>query len=311
MDVVVTIAEFKKLLKAQGYAESTVDGYRKNLDQFRRYLEAAGISDLRKVTRQTILDYQAEVMAEKTAMETKALKIRPVKRLFEYLVDSNQLLINPTEGIVETCRRNRKIGITLTVKEIKKLFEQPNLSFNCQIRNKAIMELFYSTGIRLDELLALSVHDPDFKDKVLYVRKGKGRKQRVVPLGKSTVRSLKEYLEKIRPKHSKRNPKERTLFLDNTGKPLNPECIRQFIREYRLAAGIRKPVSPHTFRRTCATHLLQEGADIRYIQKLLGHKSLKTTQMYTKVIPVDLKKTHDKTHPGIKDRKIKDDTDED
>ncbi|MBU4357625.1 MAG: tyrosine-type recombinase/integrase [Proteobacteria bacterium] len=310
MDVVVTIAEFKKMLTAQGYAESTIDGYRKNLDQFRRYLEGEKISDLRKVTRQTILDYQAEVMAEKTAMETKALKIRPVKRLFEYLTESNQLLINPTERIVETCRRNRKIGVVLTIKEIKKLFEQPNLSFNCQIRNKAIMELFYSTGIRLDELLALTVHDPDFKDKVLYVRKGKRRKQRVVPLGKSAIRSLKEYLEKIRPKHAKRNPKERTLFLDNTGKPLHPECIRQFIREYRIAAGIRKPVSPHTFRRTCATHLLQEGADIRYIQKLLGHKSLKTTQMYTKVIPVDLKKTHDKTHPGIKGKK-EDKTDED
>jgi site-specific recombinase XerD len=299
MEVVVTIAEFKKMLTAQGYAASTVDGYRRNLDQFRRYLKTAGTTDLRKVSRQAILDYQAEVMAEKTAMETKALKIRPVKRLFEYLTESNQLLINPTEGIVETCRRNRKIGVVLTVQEIKKLFEQPNLSFNCQIRNKAIMELFYSTGIRLDELLAVSVHDLDFKEKVLYIRKGKRRKQRVTPVGKTALRSLKEYLERIRPKHAKRNPRERTLFLDNTGKPLNPECIRQFIREYRLAAGIKKPVSPHTFRRTCATHLLQEGADIRYIQKLLGHKSLKTTQMYTKVIPVDLKKTHNQTHPGI------------
>jgi site-specific recombinase XerD len=299
------------MLTAQGYAASTVDGYRRNLDQFRRYLKTAGTTDLRKVSRQAILDYQAEVMAEKTAMETKALKIRPVKRLFEYLTESNQLLINPTEGIVETCRRNRKIGVVLTVQEIKKLFEQPNLSFNCQIRNKAIMELFYSTGIRLDELLAVSVHDLDFKEKVLYIRKGKRRKQRVTPVGKTALRSLKEYLERIRPKHAKRNPRERTLFLDNTGKPLNPECIRQFIREYRLAAGIKKPVSPHTFRRTCATHLLQEGADIRYIQKLLGHKSLKTTQMYTKVIPVDLKKTHNQTHPGIKDRKTEDDTDED
>lgn len=303
MEVVITIAEFKKLLKAQGYAESTIEGYRKYLDQFRRYLKTAGINDLRKVTRQTILDYQAQIMAGKTAMETKALKIRPVKRLFEYLVDSNQLLINPTEGIVETCRKNRKVGVVLTVREIQKLFDQPNLSFNCGIRDKAIMELLYSTGIRLDELLALTVHDPDFKEKALYIRKGKGKKQRLAPLGKSAIRSLKEYLEKIRPKHAKRNPKERTLFLNNSGKPLSPECIRYFLREYRLQAGIKKPVSPHTFRRSCATHLLQRGADIRYIQKLLGHKSLKTTQMYTKVIPVDLKKTHDNTHPGIGGRK--------
>lgn len=302
MDVEFTIKEFKRMLKAQGYAGSTVEGYGKNLDQFRQYLEARKIIDLRKVSKQTILDYQAEVMAHtKNAVETKALKIRPVKRLFEHLLDSHQLLINPTAGIVEICRKNRKIGTVLTVAEIKKLLDQPNLSFTCQIRNKAIMEVLYSTGIRLDELLGLSVHDLDFKDKVLCVRRGKGRKQRVVPFGKSAIRSLKEYLEKIRPRHAKRNHSERTLFLDNTGKPLSPASIRQFIRKYRIAAEIKKPVSPHTFRRTCATHLMQQGADIRYIQTLLGHRSLKTTQMYTKVMPVDLKATHNKTHPGLQE----------
>jgi site-specific recombinase XerD len=299
MEADTVIKEYQNHLKALGYADATVEIYRKNLGQFRRYLEGQGIRDLRRVSRETVLDYRARVMEEDNAVETKALKLRPVKRLFEHLIATNRLLVNPTEGIVETCRRNRKVGIVLTVKEIKKLFEQPNLSFTCQIRNKAIMELLYSTGIRLDELLSISVHDLDFKDKVLYVRKGKRRKQRVVPVGKTVLQSLKEYLDRIRPRHAKRNPGERTLFLDNRGKPLSPACIRHFLREYRLAAGIKKPLSPHTFRRTCATHLLQEGADIRYIQKLLGHTSLKTTQVYTKVIPVDLKKTHNKTHPGI------------
>jgi integrase/recombinase XerD len=306
METETVIKEYQHHLKALGYAEATVEIYRKNLGQFRRYLAGQEIRDLRRVSRETVLEYRARVMEEDNAMETKALKLRPVKRLFEHLVDTNQLLINPTEGVVETCRKNRKVGVVLTVKEIKKLFDQPNLSFTCQIRNKTIMELLYSTGIRLDELLALTVHDPDFKDKVLYVRKGKGKKQRLTPLGNPAIRSLKEYLEKIRPKHAKRNPGERTLFLDNRGKPLNPACIRHFLREYRLAAGIKKPVSPHTFRRTCATHLLQQGADIRYIQKLLGHTSLKTTQVYTKVIPVDLKKTHNTTHPGIGGQKIED-----
>lgn len=298
MEVVVTIAEYKKLLKVQGYAESTIEGYRRNLNQFEKYLVSQKVTDLRKATREIILEYQKEVMEEPVAMETKALKIRPVKRLFEHLTETHKLLINPTEGIVETSRKNRKIGTVLTVKEIKKLLDQPNLSFKCHIRNKAIMELFYSTGIRLNELLSLTVHDLDFKDKVVYVRKGKQGKQRVVPVGKTTLKSIREYLEKIRPRHVKRYPKERTLFLKNTGKPLDPACIRQFVREYRIQAGIKKPVSPHTFRRTCATHLLQQGADIRYIQKLLGHRDLRTTQFYTKVMPVDIKQTHDKTHPG-------------
>lgn len=298
LDTVVTITEYKKQLSARGYAESTIENYRKNLDMFRRYLEDRNISDLRKVTNQIILDYQAKVMAEPNAMETKALKIRPVKRLFEYLVESHKLLINPTEGIVETCRKNRKIGTVLTINEIKRLLEQPNLSLKTHIRDKAIMEVMYSTAIRLDELINLEVYHVDLKDHVLYIRKAKGRKQRVVPLGKNALKYLREYLEKIRPYYGKKNPKQRRLFLLNTGLLMTPASIRGFLRTYRIQAGIRKPVSPHTLRRSCATHLLQQGADIRYIQKLLGHARLGTTQLYTKVIPVDIKQTHDLTHPG-------------
>jgi integrase/recombinase XerD len=298
MDVVVTITEYKNQLKAQGYAASTMEGYGRNLDLFKRYLQARDLEDLRKVTHQVILDYQSQVMIEPIAMESKALKIRPVKRLFEYLVKTHRLLINPTEGIVETCRKNRKIGPVLSIAEIKKLLEQPNLSLKTGIRDRAIMEVFYSTGIRLDELLNTEVYHVDLKDKVLYIRKGKGKKQRVVPLGTNAVKYLREYLEKIRPYYAKKNPKERRLFLLNSGLVINPESVRQALRKYRLEAGILKPVSPHTLRRTCATHLLQSGADIRYIQKLLGHRCLSTTQAYTKVIPVEVKQTHNKTHPG-------------
>ncbi len=299
MDVVVTITEYKRRLKAMGYAENTIKLYRMGLKQFSQYLAAHNIKELRKVTKQTILAYQGEIVAESTAIETKAIKLRAVKRLFEYLTDTHQLLVNPTEGIVETCRKHRKIGITLTVKEIKNLLAQPNLSFRAQIRDRAIMGLLYSTGIRVNELLNLTVHDLDFKDKTLYVRKGKGRKQRVIPLGKNAILYVKEYLEKIRPRWSKRNAKERALFLTNGGKTLQSHSVQQALNSYRELAGIKKPVSPHTFRRTCATHLLQQGADIRYIQKLLGHRHLKTTQSYTKVMPVEVKKTHEKSHPGV------------
>jgi integrase/recombinase XerD len=298
VDVVVTIAEFKNHLAAAGYAPSTIEGYRKNLDQFKRYLFERKITDLRKVTHQVILDYQEKVMQEPVSMETKALKIRPVKRLFEHLAETHRLLINPTEGIVETSRKRRKLGTVLTVEEVKRLLAQPNLSLKTHIRDRAIMEVLYSAGIRLDELLRLEVYHVDLKERVLYIRKGKGRKQRVVPLGKNALKYLREYLEKIRPWYGKKNPKERSLFLLNTGLPMTPASVRGLIRKYRLEAGIKKGVSPHTLRRTCATHLLQQGADVRYIQKLLGHARLSTTQAYTKVMPVEVKKTHEKTHPG-------------
>jgi integrase/recombinase XerD len=315
LDVDVTIAEFKRQLKAQDYAENSIITYGWALDGFRGYLQTLKITDLRKVTHQIVINYQAELMTKSFAMETKALKIRVVKRLFEYLEDNHQLLINPTEGIVESNRKNRKIGPVLSIEEMQRLLNQPNLSFATQLRDKAAMEVLYSTGIRSNELLSLQVYDVDLKDEVLFIRKGKGKKQRVVPLGKNAVRYLREYLEKIRPRHGRKNPKERLLFLTDEGNPLTWDTIRTKINDYRHKAGLKRPVGLHIFRRSCATHMLQQGADIRYIQKLLGHKHLKTTQLYTKVRPVDLKKTHDKTHPnkevrgqgsGTRDQKTKD-----
>ena len=302
LDVVIVIAGCKNHLKARGHAKSTIEGYSKNLDLFRRYLEERSITDIRKVSHQVILDYQEKVMSEPIAVESKALKIRPVRRLFEYLVETHRLLINPTEGIVETSRKNRKIGPVLTIEEMQRLLDQPKLSEKIGLRDRAIMEVLYSTAIRIDEFLNLDLYHADLKDKVLYIRKGKGKKQRVVPLGKNAVKYLTEYLHKIRPYHARKNPKERTLFLNRSGYAISGNCVRAFLRKYRIAAGIKKPVSPHTFRRTCATHLLQQGADIRYIQKLLGHKRLSTTQMYTKVMPVDIKATHNKTHPNSREQ---------
>jgi len=298
LDILVTITEYKHHLKTIGYAPATIDSYRKNLDQFQRFLAQSHITDLKKVTHQTIIDYQQAVMAQPVAMETKALKIRPVKRLFEHLVATHRLLINPCDGIIETNRRHRKIGPVLTVEEVKLVMEQPNLSLKTGIRDRAVMEVLYATAIRLDELLNLEIYHADLKDKVLYIRKGKGKKQRVVPLGKTAAAWLKEYLEKIRPYHAKKQPRQRRLFLNHSGRAMTAASVRAALCKYRSQAGITKPVSPHVFRRSCATHLLQQGADIRYIQKLLGHRSLKTTQGYTKVMPVEVKQTHNRTHPG-------------
>ena len=302
MDIAVTVIEFIHQLNARGYAGNTVTSYRMNIGHFKRYLTGQNVTDLKKVTHQVILDYQAGVMAEPLSMESKALKIRAVKRLFEYLTVTHRLLINPCEGIVEANRKHRSIQPVLIIEEMKALLAQPNLSLKTGIRDRAVMEVLYSTGIRADELLSLEVYHADLKDKVLYIRKGKGRKQRVVPLGKGALTYLKEYLHRIRPYHVRKHPKERALFLNHSGNPLSGGAIRAFLRAYKNMAGIDKPVSPHTFRRTCATHLLQQGADIRYIQELLGHKRLSTTQMYTKVMPVEVKRTHNNTHPNRKQK---------
>ncbi len=303
MEVSVVILEFKKHLKTAGYAKNTIQVYSKWLNQFRDYLIERDIKDLRAVTSRIVFDYWEKVMKQPLSQESKALKIRPVKRLFEHLVNTHQLFINPTEGIVETTRIKRKIGIVLTEKEIKRLLAQPNLSTKLGIRDRAIMELLYGTGIRKNEIINLDIYNADLEDKVVYIRKGKGKKQRVVPMGKACTRYVKEYITKIRPYYAKKNIDQRRLFLSISGNPITGNALARILYINREKANIKKPVSPHTLRRTCATHLLQNGADIRYVQELLGHKYLTTTQIYTKVRPRDLKKTHEKTHPfGQKSR---------
>ncbi|MCP3891285.1 MAG: tyrosine-type recombinase/integrase, partial [Desulfobulbaceae bacterium] len=263
------------------------------------YLEKLKITDLKQVNNQTVRDYQLLVSKMDLAEETKAMRIRPVKRLFGWLLDTHRLLIDPTEKIKESNRRNRTLPPVLTIEEMQLLLKQPNLSLRMQIRDRAIMETLYSSGIRLNELVHLTIFDVDLKDRVLHIRKGKGNRQRVVPIGRNAVKYLKEYLHEIRPRYAKKNPKGRNLFLTDEGKPITGNTIRTALFYYKKAAGIGKTASPHSFRRSCATHLLQQGADIRYVQKLLGHRHIRTTQLYTRVYPTDLKKTHDRTHPQL------------
>jgi integrase/recombinase XerD len=299
MDIDTVAARFKSYLQTRGYARSTINCYCQYLSYFLGYLHQLAVTDLKQVTQEIVINYQLAVRNMDLAEETKAMRIRPVKRLFGWLLESHQLLIDPTTGIKETNRKGRVLPEVLSIEEMQLLLKQPNLSLRMQIRDRAIMETLYSSGIRLNELVQLTVHDVDLKDKVLHIRKGKGNRQRVVPIGNNAAKYLKEYLNGIRPRYAKKNPKERKLFLTDEGKPITGNAIRTSLFHYKKAAGISKTASPHSFRRSCATHLLQQGADIRYVQKLLGHRHIKTTQIYTRVYPTDLKQTHTQTHPRL------------
>ncbi len=271
MDIDTAKIRFKHYLESSGYAASTIECYSVYLGYFLDYLRKIEVMDLKQVTHETIRSYQLLVMDMDIAEETKGMRLRPVKRLFGWLLDTHRLLLDPTENIRETSRQNRTVPEVLTVAEMRLLLEQPNLSLRMQIRDRAIMETLYSSGIRLNELVQLTVHDVDLKDKVLHIRKGKGNRQRVVPIGKNAATYLQEYLENIRPRYARKNKQQRRLFLTDQGRPVTGNSIRTSLFHYKKAAGITKTASPHSFRRSCATHLLQQGADIRYVQKLLGH----------------------------------------
>jgi len=302
---------FIEHMKVRNYAKATLTGYSRYLRQFLDHLRANDITDLKRVTRDTLTAYQVKLIGYKDekgrryTIATNSIKIRAVKRFFEYLESSNQILINPAEHIKEPKKETRLPRAVLTEDEARKILDMPNLSTMTGIRDRTVLEVFYSTGIRLAELLNLTVYDCDLQGGMLRV-KGKFSKDRVVPMGKHAVKFLKEYITRVRPHHTRKNKTVRNLFVSQIGTPLAGQMVEKMVRDCAAKAGIKKHVTPHVFRHTFATQLVKNGADIRAVQKMLGHSHLSVTHIYTRVAGVDVKKTHRESHPREKDKAEKD-----
>jgi len=305
MDVAIIIQQYMQTLAAQGYADPSLIQYRWSLERFASYLKENHIHDLRMVSPEVMMDYQLEVMSAPQAARTKAVRIRLVKMLFEYLTDRNRLLVSPAEGIVSRVKENKKIGTVMTREEVKRLLAQPDITRPAGLRDRAIMEVLYATAIRASELRALELGHVDLTERLLYILDGKGGKDRVVPLGGRAVDYVKTYLKRVRPLYSRDFPQEGRLFINQKGRPMTWVNVHVSLYRYSQKARITKSISAHSFRRSAATHLVREGADIRYVQELLGHESLKTTQRYVQVALGEVKTTHKETHPNETSRAAK------
>ena len=212
-----------------------------------------------------------------------------------FLETNDMIFINPARNIpLEQVERPFPKDI-LSVEEMKLLLQQPNIKHPVGLRNRAILEIFYGSGIRSAELCSLKLKDVDLDGSYLFI-KGKGSKDRVVPITKQAKRFLKLYLDKVRPLYCNNTANENVFFTVGRDS-LVPGTFRAALHNYVLKSGIKKKVSTHTLRHTCATHLIANGASIRYVQELLGHAYLSTTQIYSRVMPVDLRKVYEKTHP--------------
>lgn len=295
---------FKEHLAVLQRSPGTIKGYG---DQARLYL--AGLDrDIRAVTRAEMEAHIAGLSAYRAedgrqyTIGTICMKVRALKRFFEYLEEKNIIFINPMEYIREPQKDKRLPRDILTVKEMQKILDQPNLGLRTGIRDRTVLELFYSTGIRLGELCSLTIYDADLQGGMLRINQGKGRKDRVVPMGRHAVRFLREYIAKVRPHFTRRNRKSRHLFVNFQGEPLSHQVVGIMIRGCARAAGLRKKVSAHTFRHTFATQLVKNGAEIVAVQKMLGHVDLKTTQGYVRALGLDVKKAHMNSHPREKDQ---------
>jgi len=304
----ILCSSLRNVYKVLNRSPATIEAYSEHI---RPFLKSVNANDIKQVTTRMIENYIAELYDHRTIegkpykASTICLKVRSIKRLFEFLEKANIIFIDPAEFIKEPKVEKDLFKKALSPKEVNKILDQPNLGTRAGIRDRSILELFYSTGIRKQELCNLTIYDADLSGRMLRVNQGKGQKDRVVPMGKHAAKFLREYITKVRPHFTRKNRANRHLFVDIAGKPIRSHIPQMIVKKYCKAAKIKKQVSPHTFRHTFAVLLVKNGADITAVQKMLGHAHLTSTQGYLRSLGLDLKKHHCKTHPRERDRQKK------
>lgn len=296
IELAAQVELMKERLRVRGYAAATIGVYVDRLRDFGRYLDGAGVLDLRAVLRAHVEDYRAALAARHLSSSTRAHSMQAVARLFDDLVERGLLLLNPTASVRRLVRKPAPPRRVPTVRQMQRLLDAPDTTTRTGIRDRSIVEVLYGSALRAGELVALTVHEVDLEHRVLCITSGKGKKGRVVPLSSPAVRCLREYLIKARSHWARRWPSETALYLTNRGDPMDTGALRQMLLGLCLAAKLRR-IGPHAIRHAAATHMLAAGADLRHVQKLLGHARLSTTQVYTRVAPAELKATHRRTHP--------------
>jgi integrase/recombinase XerD len=283
------------------YADKTASGYLTVLRQHLAWLVSRGLT-LMASTSQDLAAYQTSLVAFRKAdgrpysSDHQMQHVTVLKSFYGFLCRRGYLLTNPT-GLLEYPKvENRLPRSILSKEEARKVIETPDTRTPLGLRDRAILETFYATGIRAGELANLELNDVDTEDRLLRVVLGKGRKDRNVPLTRSAAEAIEEYLLRGRPKMRGARGSS-LLFLAGRGGRLYSDALNGLIASWAQKAGIEKRVTCHTFRHSAATHLLKGGADIRHIQKLLGHASLSSTERYTRVEISDLKDVIRRAHP--------------
>jgi integrase/recombinase XerD len=290
-------------LAVQGYSPRTCDSKRWLLNYFIVYCSERDIEQAEQVTKVLALRYQKHVYLTKKEdgspllISTQRSRMNEIKLWFRWLAKAGFLPFSCLEEIALPKLPKQLPKAILNVEEVEKLMAQPDLSTAVGLRDRAMMEVLYSTAIRRRELIQLQQNDVDIERGWLMVRLGKGAKDRVVPIGERAIFWLERYLKDARPELMKLIS-EQALFISGRGLRLHHTTLGCSMLRYKQASGITKSGSCHAFRHTTATLMLENGADIRHIQAMLGHECLSTTQIYTQVAIKHLKEVHQKTHPG-------------
>jgi integrase/recombinase XerD len=289
--IVESIKECLTGLRKLNYRPTSIELYEKGFRNFEGFLTTVAVSRIQDVTFEHLHQYHLSLMDKELSDATITLYLRCVRRLFSFLEENHSIFINPARELIIP-RYALKLQPVPSEEEIKQLLMQPNTDTPLGIRDRALLETAYSCGARLEELTELTILAPDITQGTLRIM-GKGRKERVVPLGKKAVFWMKCYMEEVRL-HLCKNLDENALWISRgKGAKLSYHRIDQLIREYAKMAKIPIAVSAHSLRRSCATHMLRAGAHPLQIQMLLGHATLKTLGQYLRVTITDMKTMHE------------------
>ncbi len=298
-------------LEARDYAETSVEGRRRDITAFVTWCEERGLTRPPELTRLVLDLYQKRVArierrdGATISVRTQRLKLLAVAGFCKWLARERLVLYNPAAEL-ELPRVGRYLPRTvLTANEAEQVLAVPNLETPLGLRDRAILETFYSTGIRRSELMRLEIADIDLGRQILAIRQGKGKRDRFVPLGERALAWIGRYLEEVRPQLVIL-PDPGHLYLTADGTPLGRNHLGKMVSTAVAMADIGKQGSCHLFRHTMATLMLEHGADIRFIQQMLGHARLETTQIYTQVSIEALKAVYNATHPGARLRRRRD-----
>lgn len=288
-------------LRARWYSKQLHKQARTVVARFLSHLTDVHIRDVRSVTEAHLVAYARKLSQQKTekatvySFATQRSYLQMLQRLFRFLARQGVILQDPTLDLVLPSWKKLPRHVP-SESQARRLMAAPDPHTVLGKRDKAVLELLYGSALRVGECERLDVGDLDLVKGTIFVRDGKGRKDRVVPVVGRAAAALDLYLKESRPELV-RDPRERALFLTRGGGRLGVKMIQRIVLVHRQASNIDVPITPHSLRHGCATHLLQGGADIRHVQKLLGHSQVQTTALYTKVAPTELAKVVAKAHP--------------
>lgn len=291
------LALFQEYLTVElGLAKNTQLAYMRDLRLLMKSLQLKADEELLQVSRQQLIAYLVRLKQEGRAASTVARKLASIKAFYRFLTAERYIRRNPAE-VLEAASRGLHLPKVLSVQEVVRLLDEPNLGTLDGYRDKTMLELLYATGMRVSELVNVPVKNVDMKMQYVIVM-GKGSKERMLPLGRIALHYLEHYLSVVRPQllHGKPDAAAE-LFVTGWGGPMTRERFYEIIVAYGKSAGISKRVTPHMLRHSFATHLLNNGTDLRIVQELLGHADISTTQIYTHLDVGRLREVYDKTHP--------------